>query len=87
MPVKWVILTDLDDTPCLVLDADSYLRAVLADSDTVDAYEHCHRPIVIEDPEQASAPIAAITRRAPTIPLIPMDSFKNSTDMRRMNGR
>lgn len=49
---KWVILTDPDDNPQLVLDADSYLRAVLADSGTVDAYEHCHRPIVIKDPER-----------------------------------
>jgi hypothetical protein len=46
---KWVILTDPDNTPCLVLDSDAYLRAVLADSGSVDVYDFCHRPIVIED--------------------------------------
>ncbi len=47
---KWVILTDLDGKPQLILDADSYLRAVLIDVNSVKAYEHCHRPIVVTDP-------------------------------------
>jgi len=46
---KWVILADEDGSPQLILDADSYLRAVMSDA-PVDAYAHCHRPIVITDP-------------------------------------
>ena len=51
---KWVILTDDQDQPLLVLDADGYLRAALldsTDSDTLDfnPYAFCHRPIVITD--------------------------------------
>ena len=34
----------------LLLDADSYLRAAMSDITTLDAYEHCHRAIVIKDP-------------------------------------
>jgi len=49
---KWVILTDLEGLPRLILDADAYLRDVLDDYDDMDAYGYCHRPIIIEDPER-----------------------------------
>ncbi len=47
---KWTIITDNDGKPQLLLDADSYLRALMTDPADVDAYAHCHRPIVIRDP-------------------------------------
>lgn len=47
---KWAIITDQSGKPQLLLDADSYLRAVMADVSVVDPYEHCHRPIVVKDP-------------------------------------
>ena len=47
---KWVILADDESKPQLVLDADAYLRAVMSDATAVDAYAHCHRPIIISDP-------------------------------------
>lgn len=47
---KWVILTDLNDYPRLVLDADGYLRAALFDKPGFNAYQYCHRPIIITDP-------------------------------------
>lgn len=47
---KWVIITDTDGEPQLILDTDSYLRSIMFDLTTTDAYEHCHRPIVITDP-------------------------------------
>lgn len=47
---KWVILTDLDDYPRLVLDADGYLRAALFDEPDFNPYQYCHRPIIIKDP-------------------------------------
>lgn len=64
---KWVILTNDDGEPLLVLDADGYLRATLFEngriagragtgekspgSSTIDPYQYCHRPIVIRDPD------------------------------------
>ncbi|MDX1515602.1 MAG: DUF21 domain-containing protein [Woeseiaceae bacterium] len=48
---KWVILTDETGEPQLILDADGYLRSVLLDPGETDGYQHCHRPIVIENPE------------------------------------
>jgi hypothetical protein len=48
---KWTIITDSDGKPQLLLDADSYLRALMSDPASVDVYAHCHRPIVIRDPQ------------------------------------
>jgi hypothetical protein len=49
---KWIIITDENGQPQLLLDADSYLRAVMFDDSPVDAYAHCHRPIVVNDPNR-----------------------------------
>ncbi len=46
---KWVVLTDPEDTPQLVLDADGFLRAALVDEGPFDPYAFCHRPIVVTD--------------------------------------
>ncbi len=48
---KWVVVTDPDGKPELVLDADAYLRAALLDDSEVDPYRYCHRPIVLSDPD------------------------------------
>ena len=48
---KWVILADTEGRPQLVLDADAYLRAVMSGETPVDGYAHCHRPIIIDDPQ------------------------------------
>jgi len=61
--MKWVILVDLTGMPRLILDADAYLRTVLADSGPVDAYQYCHRPILIEDPERPLGFIIADLRQ------------------------
>ena len=44
---KWVIITDEEETPLLVLDADGFLRAALLDPEKADPYDYCHRPIII----------------------------------------
>ncbi|WP_219988875.1 DUF21 domain-containing protein, partial [Leucothrix pacifica] len=49
---KWVILTDESDIPHLVMDADGFLRAALfQNTETVNFYQYCHRPIIVHDPE------------------------------------
>lgn len=57
---KWVILVDEDGKPQLVLDADAYLRAIMTDAAAVDAYSHCHRPILVTD---ANSPLGHIIER------------------------
>ena len=57
---KWVILADNDGKPQLVLDADAYLRAVMSSAAAVDAYSHCHRPIIVSDP---SSPLGHVIAR------------------------
>ena len=56
---KWVILADEESKPQLVLDADSYLRTILSGATSVDAYTHCHRPIVVSDPNSPLGHIIA----------------------------
>ncbi|NNL85533.1 MAG: Mg2+ and Co2+ transporter CorB, partial [Myxococcales bacterium] len=46
---KWVVLTNTDDEPLLVMDADAFLRDVFIGSGPVDPYAFCHRPIVVSD--------------------------------------
>ncbi len=44
---NWVILTNSDDEPLLVLDADGFLRDAVFNIDKpCDPYDYCHRPIV-----------------------------------------
>ena len=56
---KWVILPDDAGTPQLILDADAYLRGVMSDPSATDAYTHCHRPIMISDPDSPLGHIIA----------------------------
>lgn len=43
---KWVVITDVTDTPRLVLDADGFLRVLLVEQ-KYRPLRHCHRPIVV----------------------------------------
>ena len=46
---SWVILTNLEGDPLLVLDADGFSRAALYQKENFDPYNYCHRPVVITD--------------------------------------
>jgi hypothetical protein len=46
---KWVIITDSDDKPSLVINTDEFLRAVLFANEPVDVNLFCHLPVVEED--------------------------------------
>ncbi|MFT7008301.1 MAG: metal transporter CNNM [Colwellia sp.] len=46
---SWVILTNLEGYPLLVLDADGFSRAALYQKENFDPYNYCHRPVVITD--------------------------------------
>ena len=48
---KWVVITDEEQLPRLVLDADSFLRSLFFEGEQFDPYSHCHRPIVIANPK------------------------------------
>jgi metal transporter CNNM len=47
---KWVILTDPNGTPHLLLNADRFLRALLSEQ-RVDPTDYCVRPIITNDPK------------------------------------
>ena len=46
---SWVVLTNLEGEPLLVIDADGFLRSALFQSENFDPYNYCHRPVVITD--------------------------------------
>ncbi|NNL66807.1 MAG: DUF21 domain-containing protein [Myxococcales bacterium] len=48
---NWIVVTDHEQHPRLVLNAHTFLRAVLMDGDGVDPARHCHRPLVVTDPK------------------------------------
>lgn len=57
---KWVILTDEQNQPHLVLDADAFLRAAWFSDLPVDPYRYCHRPVLVED---SATPIGEVIER------------------------
>lgn len=46
---KWVILTDPNNNPRLVLDSDQFLRSALLADTEFSPYECCHRPLVMQN--------------------------------------
>ena len=48
---KWVILTDPEGDPQLVLDADGFARDLLIKTKPRSPYAFCHRPIVVRNPD------------------------------------
>lgn len=47
---NWVVLTDMDDEPRLIMDADGFLRAAIFDLEQpFDPYHYCHRPLIVRD--------------------------------------
>lgn len=60
---KWVIITDEEGVPRLILDSDAYLRAVFMSADPVDGYSFCHRPIIITDPRHPLGHLIGELRR------------------------
>ncbi|MCA9464757.1 MAG: DUF21 domain-containing protein [Nitrospira sp.] len=44
---KWVVITDDQQTPQLVLDADGFLRELLIEN-RYKPLRHCHRPIILD---------------------------------------
>ena len=47
---KWVIIVDEHDEPCLVLNADDFLREALFGKEVFNPYVYCHRPVIVRDP-------------------------------------
>lgn len=46
---KWIIITDANSDPKLVVDADSFLRNALYEVKPFYPYIYCHRPLVVRD--------------------------------------
>lgn len=50
---KWVVITDDEGEPHMVLDADGFLREALFGKVDCDPLRFCHRPIIITDESSA----------------------------------
>ncbi|MEE4300455.1 MAG: DUF21 domain-containing protein [Pseudomonadales bacterium] len=63
---SWVVLVDEAREPRLVLDVSDFTRAALFGAQPFRPYDHCHRPIVVRDPEVTLGDvIRRLKRRAP----------------------
>lgn len=47
---KWVIIVDEHDEPCMVLNANAFLREALLGEGPLNPHAYCHRPIFVTDP-------------------------------------
>ncbi len=54
---KWVIVTDRNDKPQLVLDADGFLRNALFKAEPCRPNEYCHKPLIVHD---AATPLGEV---------------------------
>lgn len=61
---KWVVLTDPEGSPRLVLDADAFLRDTLFGEAAASPYAYCHRPLVVTDPQAQIGPLLSKLRVA-----------------------
>ena len=57
---KWIVLTDEDDQPRVVMDADAFVRDIVGKGSDANPYHSCHRPIVVDD---AKVPLGKILSR------------------------
>ncbi|MCF8085148.1 MAG: CNNM domain-containing protein [Deltaproteobacteria bacterium] len=48
---KWVVITDTEGEPRLVVNADGLLRAALFDPKPLNPFRYCHRPIIVKNEE------------------------------------
>lgn len=48
---KWIILTNEDEQPQLVMDADMFLRSALFSNEKIDPLLFCHRPLIADNPK------------------------------------
>lgn len=48
---KWVIIIDRSQQPVFVLDADGFIRDAIFGEPSARPERHCHRPIVVTDPD------------------------------------
>jgi len=62
---RWVVLTDLDGEPRLVLDANGFLRAALFGEGDIDPADYLYRPQVIRDPHTLVGAALAALEAAP----------------------
>ncbi len=46
---QWIIITDTDEVPQVVLDSDAFIRDCLFEASEIDPNHYCHRPILVED--------------------------------------
>ncbi|MBU4333293.1 MAG: Mg2+ and Co2+ transporter CorB, partial [Candidatus Omnitrophica bacterium] len=44
---KWVVITNENDYPIFVLNADQFLRDAMYAKEVKSTYTYCHRPIIV----------------------------------------
>lgn len=47
---SWVVITDKEGEPRLVMSANDFIREAIFEPDKFNPYHHCHRPIIAREP-------------------------------------
>jgi metal transporter CNNM len=66
--LKWVIITDPNGEPQIMLDADAFLRATLFDRQPTNPLRFCHRPIIVRDEQTTLGDVIPQLKVYPTHP-------------------
>jgi hypothetical protein len=66
---KWVIILNEDNQPCMVLNANAFLRDALFGEGPVNPYIYCHRPIIVRDPHTLLGKVISRLRVYPESPV------------------
>ena len=45
----WVVITDENNEPCCILDADGFLRHALFTGQDTDPHAYCHQPVIVRN--------------------------------------
>lgn len=49
---SWVVIVDTEGEPRLVLNANDFIRQALFEPGQFNPFKHCHRPIIVRNPQQ-----------------------------------
>jgi hypothetical protein len=62
---KWVVITDRQNNPSWVMDADGFLRAAIFENQDVQPADYCHEPIIVKDRSQKLGVILQLLKIQP----------------------
>ena len=83
----WVVITDENNEPCCIMDADGFLRHTFFVGQETDPHAYCHRPVIVRNRDEPLGKVLAQLSFDPESPgdhLISYDTVLLWTDQPRL---